>query len=139
MSGSNQYSYPHHPFIPIVPVLRSVIATVLIGIVFLIVESTGNAEGLLHPYKWYILAFFFTLSFMIDQLMSQGFRNKREKFVQFYLSVTVVRLILSIIFIGVFLYLGVEDNILFVLNFFVLYLFYTCFEIWGVYRKLRAN
>lgn len=119
--------------------VRSVIATILIGIVFLIVDSLGYATGILHPYKWYILAFYFALSFLIDQLMSQAFRNNREKFVQFYLSISIIRFILSLIFIGIFLFIGVGDSALFIINFFVLYLFYTCFEIWGVYRKLRAN
>ncbi len=119
--------------------LRSVLFTILLGIVFLIVESTGYAAGILHPEFEYILAFFFALSLLIDQLISQAFRNNREKFVQFYLSISIVRFILSLIFVGIFLYLDIEDKNLFVINFFVLYLFYTCFEIWGVYRKLRAN
>ncbi len=119
--------------------LRSTLATVIIGIVFFIVDSLGYSEGILHPKIWYILTFYMALSFLIDQLMLQGFRNNREKFVQFYLSVSIVRFILSLIFVGVFLYRKVPDGGLFVANFFALYLFYTCFEIWGVYRKLRAN
>lgn len=119
--------------------LRSTLATIVIGIVFFIVDSLGYATGILHPKIWYILAFYLALSFLIDQLMSQAFRNNREKFVPFYLAVTTVRFLLSLIFIGVFLYLDVPNGLLFVANFFALYLFYTCFEIWGIYRKLRAN
>ncbi len=119
--------------------LRSTIATVVIGIVLFIVESTGNQKGILHPDIWYIVAFYLALSFLTDQLMLQAFRNNREKFVQFYLSISVIRLILSLAFIGIFLYNKVPEEILFISNFFALYLFYTCFEIWGVYRKLRAN
>ncbi len=118
---------------------RSTLATIIIGIVLFIVDSLGYPPGILHPKIWYILAFYMALSFLIDQLMLQAFRNNREKFVQFYMSVSVVRFILSLVFLGVFLYRRVPEGELFVANFFALYLFYTCFEIWGVYRKLRAN
>lgn len=119
--------------------LRSTLATIIIGIVFFIVDTMGIAHGILHSKIWYILTFYLALSFLIDQLMIQAFRNNREKFVQFYLAVSVVRFIVSLVFVGVFLFNGVPDSGLFVANFFALYLFYTCFEIWGVYRKLRAN
>jgi hypothetical protein len=55
------------------------------------------------------------------------------------MSVSVARFIVCLLFIGVFLYYKVPDSLLFVANFFALYLFYTFFEIWGIYRKLRAN
>lgn len=119
--------------------LKSTLATLIIGIAFFIVESLGYAHGILHPKIWFILAFYLALSFLIDQLMIQAFRNNREKFVQFYMAVSVVRFIVCLIFLGVFLYNKVEDSLLFVANFFALYLFYTFFEIWGIYRKLRAN
>jgi hypothetical protein len=120
-------------------VLRSTLATLVIGIVFFIVDSAGYSQGILHPKIWHILAFYLALSFLIDQLMTQAFRNNREKFVQFYMSVSVARFIVCLLFIGVFLYYKVPDSLLFVANFFALYLFYTFFEIWGIYRKLRAN
>jgi hypothetical protein len=71
--------------------------------------------------------------------MEYGHRNNREKFVQFYLSTVVGRLILSVIFIGAFLYAGLTDSVLFIINFFALYLFYTSFEIYGLYRNLRRD
>ncbi|GAA4446462.1 hypothetical protein GCM10023091_39590 [Ravibacter arvi] len=121
------------------PVLRSTLVTIVLGIVLFIVNKLGYGSGIIHGKMGYILAFYLAMSFMIDRLMSQGFRNNREKFVQFYLAISVVRFLLSLTFIGIFLYNGVPDSGLFVANFFALYLFYTCFEIWGVYRKLRAN
>lgn len=119
--------------------LRSTLVTIVLGIVLFIVNKLGYGSGIIHEKMGYILAFYLAMSFMIDRLMSQGFRNNREKFVQFYLAISVVRFLLSLTFIGIFLYNGVPDSGLFVANFFALYLFYTCFEIWGVYRKLRAN
>jgi len=118
---------------------RSVVATLLLGIVFFLAKETEAGLRLIHPDVKYMLGFYLAISFVIDQLMTQGFRNKREKFVQFYLAITTIRLVACCLFVGVFLYNGVENVRLFVIDFFVLYLFYTSFEIWGIYRKLRAN
>jgi len=118
--------------------LRSIIATVILGIVFFLAQHF-QFDFFLHRYIWYILAFFFGLSFFIHRLMEFGFRNKREKFVPFYISTIAGRIVLSLVFIALFLYNGLTDSLLFVINFFALYLFYTCFEIYGLYRNLRRD
>lgn len=118
--------------------LRTLIATISLGIVFFLAQKL-HLDSFLHPYIWYILVFFFGLAFLVHRLMEFGMQNKREKFVTFYISSIVVRIILSIIFIAIFLYRGLTDSFLFVINFFALYLFYTCFEIYGLYRNLRRD
>ena len=117
---------------------RSILATLLIGIVLFLAQHF-KFDSYIHPDIWYILAFFFGLSFLIHRLMEFGLRNNREKFVTFYLSTIVGRLILSLVFIALFLYRGLTDSFLFVINFFALYLFYTCFEIYGLYCNLRRD
>ena len=119
--------------------LRSTIATLIIGIGFFFAIQYGIGAEYIHDKIWYILGFFFTLSYLIDMLMSQGIKNNGKNFVNFYLTVTTIRLLASCAFIGYFLYIGLSDQQVFILDFFGLYLFYTCFEIWGIYRKLRAN
>lgn len=118
--------------------LRTLLATVILGIVFFLVQHYFP-DTVLHPYIWYLLIFFFGLSFFGHRLMEFGLRNNREKFVTFYISTIVARIVLSLLFIGLFLYKGLTDSFLFVTNFFALYLFYTCFEIYGLYRNLRRD
>lgn len=118
--------------------LRSILATLILGIVLFLAPYIG-LNSYLHPYIWYILAFFLGISFLIHRLMEFGLQNNKEKFVTFYISTIVAKLILSLIFIGLFLYRGLSDSFLFVINFFALYLFYTCFEIYGLYRNLRRD
>ncbi len=86
-----------------------------------------------------MLAFFLGVSFLFHRLMEFGFKDKRDKFVEFYLSTVVARLILCVIFVGVYLYLEVDQIEVFIANFFALYLFYTIFEIYGLYRNLRRD
>ncbi len=118
--------------------LRNFAFTAILGIAFFIVLKFVNASWV-HPYIWYILAFFFGLSFLIYRLMEYGMKDNRKKFVSFYLSTVVGRLILSLIFIGIFLYHGLTDSLLFIINFFILYLCYTGFEIYTLYCNLRRD
>lgn len=118
--------------------LRSLLATLLLGIVFFLARYF-QSDAWIHPQALYMLVFFFGISVLIHRLMDFGFRNKREKFVEFYLSTVVARLVLCILFVGVFLFLGVTDIPLFLANFFALYLFYTFFEIYSLYRNLRRD
>ena len=62
-----------------------------------------------------------------------------KNFIIIYLTTVVLRLIFSLVFIGLELYLGIKNQEIFILNFFVLYLCYTIFEIWNLSRNLRQN
>lgn len=118
--------------------LRTAILTVALIIVFFSAKYLG-IEYLFHQKKWLILGFFVAFSFLFHRVIEFGLREKQKNFIPFYLSTVVLRLILSLIFIGIELYLGLQNQELFILNFFVLYLFYTIFEIWNLSRKLRHN
>ena len=55
-----------------------------------------------------------------------------------FLGLTVLRMLLSMAFIGITLYMGIEDRVLWVVNFFAVYLFYLVFEITTILSNLRA-
>ena len=118
--------------------IRTLILTALLIIVFFLGKYLGLAY-LLHPKKWLILGFFVAFSFLFHRVIEFGLREKQKNFIPFYLATVVLRLIFCVIFIGVELYLGLQQQELFILNFFVLYLFYTVFEIWNLSRNLRQN
>ena len=98
-----------------------------------------NYDQWIHPAIWYIYAFYTGLSFFMHRLMEFGNANDRKNFIKFYGYSIGARLILSIVFIGTLLYAGVSNVNLFIINFFVLYLFYTSFEIYGLYCNLRRD
>ena len=108
---------------------------ILFIVLFLVKLSTW--QHFLHSKIWIIFAFFVALDFLIKMLVEQGMSNKRENFVQFYLASVVLRFILLLVFIGFGLYMYKENQNLFVVNVFVLYLFFTIFEISTLLSKLR--
>jgi len=75
----------------------------------------------------------------MHRLIDLGNQGKPERFIGFYMTFVITRLILSAAFVGFFLYRGVEQRSIFILDFLVLYIFYTCFEIYGLNRNLRRD
>lgn len=118
--------------------LRTIIFTFFFIIVFFLAKYFAF-DTFLHPKRWLILGFFVGFSFLMHRLIEMGLQGKDKNIIIFYLSATVLRLILSLAFIGFELYRGLQQQELFILNFFVLYLFYTVFEIWNLSSNLRQN
>ena len=115
--------------------LKTILLLLAIGIVFFL--SNRFSLPWIHPRKWELLSFWACLSYLNYQLSNRAFANNRTHFVQFFLASTVLRLIVSVLFIWFFLYNHEPDVLKFISNFFVLYLLFTGFEIYDLYRKLQ--
>lgn len=117
--------------------MRQTIIVYIGLIIVLFLADYFKLNAWIHPRKWTIVAFFGMMSYLLHTLVGFGMRNNREKFIEFYIGSVAARFFLVLIFIGIMLYLRVENPNLFVLNFFALYLFFTIFEITNIVRKLR--
>lgn len=112
---------------------RFVPALLLFVVLFLVKQS--SYQHLLHPQIWYIFLFFILIQFLMVRLADMGF--ERDNFINFYLASTVIRMVMLLIFVGIFLWLFPENRKLFLLTVVVFYLFFTIFEISILLRKLR--
>jgi hypothetical protein len=94
---------------------------------------------LVHPLIW-INQVYFSIAFGLTYLLS-GFAIKKmpDKMHLFYMGAMAVRFLLSIMFIFISLLLIGTNQVAFALNFFVLYLIYSWFEIYLLLRNLRAD
>lgn len=90
-----------------------------------------------HPDLKFIFVFLLFQTYLTFNLAQLGLKNKGEKFIPFQMISLTIRFILSVIFIGFFAYIHTPNMVLFVSNFFVLYLCSTNFEIFGLLRNLR--
>ena len=118
--------------------LKSFLLIVLVLIVFFLADYFGPMP-FLHSWKYTILLFFAALSYVFHNIINTSKVPESDNFIQFYLSTVVIRLLSCMIFVTVALYLKIENRGLFIINFFALYLFFTLFEILGLYRTLRRN
>ena len=94
---------------------------------------------LIHPLIW-VAQVYFCIAFGLTYLLS-GFAIKKmpDQMHLFYMGSMAVRFLLSIMFIFISLLLIKANQVAFALNFFVLYLIYSWFEIYLLLRNLRAD
>lgn len=114
--------------------IRNFIPALLLFIVLFLVKQS-SWQHLLPPQIWYIFLFFTVLHLLVARMADMGF--ERDNFINFYLASVVIRMVMILIFTGIFLWLFPENRKLFLLTTVVLYLFFTIFEISILLRKLR--
>ena len=118
--------------------LRTFLFTLFLIIVFFVADYYFVLPWL-HPNWKLLLGFFLSVSFLTNRLVETGLQGNQERFIPFYLASTVARLVLSLAFVGFFLFRHVEQRRTFVFDFLVLYICYTSFEIWTLRRNLRHD
>lgn len=118
--------------------IRSLVFTVTLAFVFFLVGYFFHPVWL-HPHWPLLLLFFTSLSFLQSRLVSIGNERGADGFVLSYLAFTVLRLVLSLAFVGFFVWQRVADRSAFIGAFLGLFICYTTFEIYGLTRNLRRN
>ncbi len=92
---------------------------------------------IVHPKIWEIVGFMVILSFLISLLNSFLLKSFGENFFQIMVLAMILRFIASLVFIGIEVWPGMENIILFIGNFFVVFLFYLVFDIYAFLSNLR--
>jgi hypothetical protein len=113
-------------------------------VLFLIVSSALFIlkylySEIIHSKMWMVQMYFF-LSFGLTYLLaSKVMKNMPDQMHLYYLGAMSVRFILSILFIFICLMVSADDPVVFAMNFFIIYLVYSWFEIYLLLRNLRAD
>ncbi len=111
------------------------------GVLVLVASALQAFTGfeVVHPYIWWLLAFFVFVTGFAHYLANMGLKFDAEHLAAFYYTSMGVRMLFSIIAIFVYRYFHEERLVQFVLNFFALYFIYTAFEIYALLSNLRRN
>src|SRR5690606_1060525 len=115
--------------------IRFLIATAVLIAVILILQFV--LPVIIHPKIWEIVAFMAVLSFLISLLNSFLLKNFAEGFFQIMVLAMILRFIASLAFIGIEVWPQMENIILFIADFFVVFLFYLVFDIYAFLANLR--
>lgn len=111
--------------------LFSAIVAILIGILSLIFPQ------LIHEKIWNIYFFILILSLFISIMSGLLLKSFSENFFNIMVLGTVLRFIASLVFITIIVLPGIENIILFIGDFFTLFLFYLTFDIYAFLSNLR--
>lgn len=115
--------------------LRFLLGTaVLAGIIVLLQVVLPSV---IHSKIWEILLFVAILSFLIGLLNSFLLKTLPDNFFQIMVLAMILRLISTLVFIGVLVWPGMKNIILFIADFFIIFLFYLVFDIYSFLSTLR--
>lgn len=111
--------------------LFSAIVATLIGILGLILPQ------LIHEKIWNIYFFILILSLAISIMSGLLLKSFSENFFNIMVLGTVLRFIASLVFITIVVLPGIQNIILFIGDFFTIFLFYLVFDIYAFLSNLR--
>lgn len=92
---------------------------------------------IVHEKIWYIYFFMLLMSFLISLLNGFLLKSFAENFFNIMVLAMILRFIGIIVFIGIAVWPGMENIILFIADFFVIFLFYLVFDIYAFLSNLR--
>lgn len=104
-------------------IFAAVLGFLLWGVSFLI------PSRFLSPTLPYQFAFFIGLTYLVGYILILSSQKKFAKFLNAYLLVTTVKLLFFLVVILVYVFLNRSDAAPFAISFFILYLFFSTFEV----------
>jgi hypothetical protein len=107
------------------------------GIIYLLQEYIKPEW--VHETMWIILSFFVILTWLTGMFTHYLLELSKENSVSIILGGIGIRFLASVGFVAILLFMGVENLILFVVNFFIIYFFYLLFDIYTLISNLRPN
>lgn len=111
--------------------LFSALVAALIGIIGLVFPQ------LIHEKIWSIYFFVLILSLAISIMSALLLKSFAENFFNIMVLGTVLRFIASLVFITIIVLPGIQNIILFIGDFFTVFLFYLVFDIYSFLSNLR--
>lgn len=91
----------------------------------------------IHAEIWKILSFLAISSYLIGIMSIWLLKGSSENLLQIKMLGMILRIIASLSFIGIMVFMGIENVLLFVVDFFILFLFYLVFDIYTFLANLR--
>jgi hypothetical protein len=118
--------------------VRILLLTLILGGIIYVLQNY-LLPNWIHPSVWLVLSFFALLTWLTGTFVHYLIKLSKENSSNILLGATALRFMASLGFIVIYLFLDVENIILFVANFFVIYLFYLIFDIYGLIANLRPH
>lgn len=113
------------------------IITVFVGVSFYVIEKQDITQ--IGNIGWFAILFYNFLTIIFTNMALKSGNKSNSRFVTSIMGLTGLRMFLCIIFIVIYRFTQGKTDLDFIFYFFILYLFYTVFEIKYLLYKLRAD
>jgi len=114
-----------------------VLSLILAGAVLLLQDVAGSQY--IHETTLWVVLFYFVLTWLTGLLALYLLEISKENSVMILLGVGVLRITGSLAFVFLILWMGIENILWFVVNFFTVYLLYLLFDIYTFITNLRPR
>ena len=112
----------------------AIITIVLVGLILLF---RSMLPQIIHESIWIIFGFVAGLSYLLGFFTQWLYLKSPENLLSLKLLGMIIRILSSLGFVGILVFLGLENIILFIANFFIIFLFYMIFDIYIFISNLR--
>jgi hypothetical protein len=92
-----------------------------------------------YPTTWISQFLLFGLIVLTYFIASKGLKNKAQDFHIYYMGSMAIRFLISVFYLFLIVYFYLDQAMVIVINFFLLYFVYTSFEIYSLLSNLRAE
>jgi hypothetical protein len=114
-----------------------VMASVLLAGILLLFQFL--VPQIVHSTIWTIFGFMAGLSYLLSVVTLWLYSKSPENFFALKILGMLIRTLSATGFIGILVVMGLENIILFIANFFIIFLFYMIFDIYTFISNLRPN
>ena len=116
---------------------KYVMVSILLAGILLLLEFL--VPQLVHSTVWTIFGFMAGLSYLLSIVTLWLYSKSPENFFALKILGMLIRTLSATGFIGILVVMGLENIILFIANFFIIFLFYMIFDIYTFISNLRPN
>jgi hypothetical protein len=120
-------------------ILQIIGVSLLIAGIAIVLQNLESTAHLIHPKFWTLFGGLAIISLLVNFFNQLVLSQQAEDATKLFLATTVLRLLASLGFAAVLIYLGIDNRITWVLNFFIVYIFYLVFEITSLVTNLRPR
>ncbi|HLW19496.1 MAG TPA: hypothetical protein VKX33_04200 [Cyclobacteriaceae bacterium] len=118
--------------------LQLIVLTFALAGITLLLQNIADPHWIHEKTIWVVL-FYFVLTWFTGLLALYLLKISKENSVMILLGVGVLRITGSLAFVFLILWMGIENILWFVVNFFVIYLLYLLFDIYTFITNLRPR
>jgi len=87
----------------------------------------------------FLFVFFFAITLLVNYSLRKLQRKKESSFIRMFMLLTFAKLMFFLFVMVIYAFIYRNDAVAFIVNFFVLYLFYTIFEVIQNLKFVKSN
>jgi len=87
----------------------------------------------------FLLVFFAAVTLIVHKLILKGLEKRQSKFVNYFMLTTFIKMFFFLFVMIIYALINRDDAIRFIVIYFILYLFYTVFDVVSIFQTIKKS